>query len=201
MALSTTALLSLEETRDALKQKGQFDTDDVIRMINALTLVFEKQTGRLLKQRTLTDYRVDGSGDRSIVLPWIPVQSVSRVDIRNCDDSVNVVITDSTKWKLDKKSGILELFENLFVEGDRNVLVTMSVGYADADIELDELKNLLVMQLIIDWRRIKNNEVGIASRSMADGNVTFSGGWGMSPPRRLLKEVEDGLVAFRDERL
>jgi hypothetical protein len=200
LALHETALISMEQGRAALDLAKQSQDADLELAINALTIAFEREVGGPLKARTLTDYRLDGTGGDWLVLPFIPVQSIAKLDIRYTDGTSYLVLIDDTKWTVGKKSGLLELVEDCFVEGRQNILVTMSVGWAPGDLELAELQMLLIMQLKVDWNRIKNNEIGLSSRTMADGGVNFAGGWGVSPPRRFLLEVSDGLERFKDKR-
>lgn len=194
MALHATALLSLQEAQGALKLKTAQDDATLELIVNALTLTFEKEAGRPLKQRTLTDYRIDGTGESWVLLPFSPVQSITSISIRYRDDTVYATISDSSKWKLIKRTGRLELFEDVFLEGDSNVLLTMSVGFLETEIEWDTARDLFVMQLRHSWRFHQTNNFGLVSKSDADGSVSFF------PPNRLLREVKDGLAALRDHR-
>jgi hypothetical protein len=129
-------------------------------------------------------------------LPFVPVQSLTKIDLRySIADTVYKTLTDPTKWILkDKAIGLLQLTEDYFVSGCRNVLLTMSVGYLATDMEYAQLQALLLTQLQFDYRKWDRNEIGVTSRSLQDGNIGFV------PSTQLLREVRDGLDLLVDRR-
>jgi hypothetical protein len=197
MALNALALLTLDEARAAVGLKNSSSDTDLELIVNALTVAFEIEVRGPLKQRTISDYRLDGNGKNEIMLPFAPIQSVTKVEIRNgLDDSVMKVISDTSKFVLkDRERAILLLKEDVFTRGMQNILITMNAGYLATDIQMDFAKNLLTMQLSASWQRFQNKEWGITSKTLADGAITFSS---MPTMHYLLKEVRDGLSTLRD---
>lgn len=197
MSLHASAIFSsLDEVKPALRISGQSEEPDLERLINALTATFELVSSRKLKQRVLTDYRVDGNGYREISLPYVPASAVTKVDIRHpLNDAVYKTVTDTTKFVLkDPELGLLLMKEDTLIYGNRNVLVSFTAGFASDDIRWQLIKDLMLQQLSFSYRLVRNNEVGLVTKSYSDGSVSFF------PPQRLLKEVRDGLTDIKDWR-
>ena len=197
MALNANALVTLPQAKGNLGETSSANDEIIERQINALSLSFESGTGRKLKQQTLTDYRVNGNSKTYLFLPFVPVQSVSKVEIRySINDSIYKTITDTSKFLLkDKRTGILQLKEDSFVCGVKNILVTMSVGYLATDGELAQAQALLLTQLKFDYNKWQHNEIGVTSRTLQDGSIGFVTG------SQFLKEVREGLEALQDRRV
>lgn len=165
--------------------------------IDALSTSFESRTGMILKKRTFTDYRVDGSGCYVMRVPLLPVQSVSKIEMRyDWDDSVYQTITSTTEFILkNKRTGYLQLINMPFLCGNQNVLLTMQCGFDEADSEfaqdLAEILGLFKRQLQSDWQLYSAREEGISSKSYVDGSITYF------PRRELLPDVEFGLDRIR----
>src|ERR1043166_9457929 len=129
MPLSAGALITVSDGKALLKESSTHNGGAIERRVNSLRFTFEAYVGRKIKQQTLTDYRVDGNNKTHLILPFVPVQSLTKIDIRySIDDTVYKTITDSSKWTLkDKYLGLVQLKEDVFIAGSRNVLLTMSV--------------------------------------------------------------------------
>jgi hypothetical protein len=196
MPLSAAALITVSDAKAFLKESSTDNDGDIERRINGLSFIFEAYVGRKIKQQTLTDYRVDGNNKTHLILPFVPVQSLTKIDIRySIDDTVYKTITDSSKWTLkDKYLGLVQLKEDVFIAGSRNVLLTMSVGYLATDLDFSQYQTLLLTQLQFDYRKWDRNEIGVTSRSLQDGNIGFV------PSTQLLREVRDGLDLLVDRR-
>ena len=195
MAVNATALVTLSEAKAFLSLTSDAFDADIERRINGLTAAFERESNRKIKQQTLTDYRVDGNGRTSMLLPFIPTQAVTKVQIRYWDETIYKTITDTSKFVLaDKNLGILRLLEDVFIRGSRNVLISMSVGYLSTDNEYGKLQELLLLQLKFDWKKWDQNEIGQSARSLADGNLQFI------PTGQFLREVSEGLMLFKDRK-
>src|ERR1043166_5908887 len=196
MPLSAAALIKASEGKVFLKENSFHKYGDIGRRINGLSFIFEAYVGRKIKQQTLTDYRVDGNNKTHLILPFVPVQSLTKIDIHySIDDTVYKTITDSSKWTLkDKYLGLVQLKEDVFIAGSRNVLLTMSVGYLATDLDFSQYQTLLLTQLQFDYRKWDRNEIGVTSRSLQDGNIGFV------PSTQLLREVRDGLDLLVDRR-
>lgn len=199
------ALVTLAEAREELKEKSQQYDEVLQRRIDALSSTFESETGWALKQRTLTGYRMNGNNKSYALIPIVPVQSVTQIQIRyECDDTTYKTITDTSKFILKGKdeyghsiSGRLQLLDDFFLGGNANVLLNMVVGFATTHPKIEEAKRLMYMQLAYEYRRWQNNEQGLLTRSSGDGNVSFQPQFA-TVMTALLREVSDGLVMLRN---
>jgi hypothetical protein len=198
------AILSLEQAREELREGKQIYDAIIERRINALSQTFEQRTGWVIVEQDLEDHRVSGNGKTSMCLPIVPVQEITKIELRNpSDDSVYKTITDTTKFLLksidrfDRSlDGYVQLFDGeTFLCGHLNVLIDAKVGFPKDDPKRAEAERLLIMQLAFEYKRWTNNEAGVLSRTMGDGSVSFA------PPQNLLKEVEDGLLDLGAERI
>jgi uncharacterized phiE125 gp8 family phage protein len=195
--------MTLDQVREELREKSNANDAVIERRINALSYTFEQRTGWVLMEQTLEGYRVSGNGRRVMHLPLIPVQSVTKIEMRDMlDDSVVQTITDTSKFLLKdidrfgrSLDGQLQLLEDTFRCGELNILIDMVVGFPKSDPKAAEAQRLFMMQLSYEYRRWLNGEAGVISRSMSDGSISFA------PPQNLLREVEDGLMGMKSGRL
>lgn len=198
MALNTNVFITLDDAKTALRQPQAADAI-LERKINALTLLFEKEVARKIKKQTLTGYRVDGNGRSSFRPPFLPVQSVTSIELRYSsgwgsfyDETVYKIITDTAAFTIINKKDIV-LINEVFLWGISNVLLTMAVGYEDTDPEMSSYRDLLLTQLVYDFNRWDLYEVGAVSKTFQDGSVSYS------PPTILIKEVRDGLSMLAEK--
>lgn len=168
--------------------------------INALSTTFESRTRMIIKQREFTNYRIDGTGQRYLRIPLLPVQSVSQVQIRyELDDSVLTTLTSASEFILKSQwTGRLQLINYGlvgFIRGYKNILLNMQCGFDEADSEfaqdLAEILGLFRRQLQSDWQLYSAREEGISSKSYVEGSITYF------PRRELLPDVEFGLDRIR----
>jgi hypothetical protein len=230
MSLNANAILALDEAHEELKETSTQYDGVLERRINALSSIFETLTGLKIAQRALTQFRVDGSNARdsgitggrhsypsgfsfgfdtgyafsgrtSIHIPTIPVQAVTRIEIRQeWDEAVFATITDTATFILKGMdeynhsfSGQLELIDGtIFLPGRNNVLLDMTIGFATTHPVLSEVHRLMSMQLQYEYKRWQRNEGGLLSSSVPDGSISFA------PATNILKEVADGLMNLRD---
>lgn len=208
MSLNANAIASMDEAREELRETSQKYDAVLERRINALSQIFEKQSGLILVQKTLTGFRVNGSGCEALMVPLLPLQSVSKIDMRyDFDDSSYIdPITDTTTFIVKDKdeyghshTGYLQLLLTgsiyWFPPGKNNILLDTIVGYASTHPVRAEVQRLFFMQLSYEYRRWQQNETGLLGRTQSDGNVSFA------IPHNLLQEVVEGLDSLRIRRL
>jgi len=197
MSGSPIDIVTIEEAREELFEKGNQYDDAILRRIAALSHVFEAETGWSFKQRVLTARRVDGEGQYFLLLPFVPVQSVSAIEIRSeMTDAVVSTLAPTDFILKDAERGRIQLLNGqCFPPGFRNVLVTMTIGFLATDERLARAKALLLEQLSFDYHTWQNHEQGIVAKSFSDGNVSFA------PRTHLLQKVQDGLDALRSWRV
>jgi len=201
MALNTNknvaanGIVNLDEAKSFLKETGTDNDAEIVRMVNGLSAAFEQEVGRKIRTQTLTDFRVDGTGKSSLLFPYAPVQSIAEIELRNSDESVYRTITLAADFVIkDKGLGLIMLINDSFIKGQRNILFTTDVGFAMTDPEFARAQELLLTQLAFDYRAWQNNEIGLTSRTLPDGSVTFNS------PHRFLQQVYEGLEDLRDRR-
>lgn len=199
MALLDTALLTVDQARDELREKSQLYDGIIERRLNALAGIFERETGWALKSRDLEAYRVDGSGKRDLYIPIVPVQEITQIDMRYEDETSYRTLTspaDDDEFILKNvKTGYVQLISDSFPCGKRNILLDMTVGFTSADYELAEAQRLLVMQLSFEYHRWQTNEAGVIAKSYSDGSISFA------PQTHILREVLDGLTAMKNRQV
>src|SRR5262245_57929149 len=193
MPLNSNAIVSLAEAKNYLNITAETNDSVIERMINDLSEEFEDRTERKIKQRTLTDYRIDGNGTYCVYLPFVPVQSVTKVEIRYTNEVVFKTITDTTKFILKSMNvGRLELIEDLFMIGSRNILITMSIGYPTTDCHWSSFQTHFLNQLHWDYQEWDKNIIGVSSRGLQDGSVQYL------PRSRFIPKVQQFLRSMRD---
>ena len=211
MALNANAIVDIAEAMAFIREKAE--PAALERKINSLSGNFERVSCRKIKLQTVTDYRVDGSGSSSLLdyrdgrssssllLPFVPCQSVSKIEIRYRDESVYKIFTSAADFVLkDKNVGLLTLINDFFPRGERNILLTMSVGYLATDMEFAAFQEAFLTQLKFDYRKWDHDEVGLSSRALADGSIQFMGGQFATVKTHFLREVQDLLDLYRDRR-
>ena len=199
MALNANAIVDIAEAMAFIREKSE--PAALERKINSLSGNFERDSRRKIKLQTLTDYRVDGTGSSSLLLPFVPTQSVSKIEIRYPDETVYKTITSAADFVLkDKNVGVLTLIKDVFPRGERNVLLTMPVGYLATDMEFAAFQEAFLTQLKFDYRKWDHDETGLSSRALADGSIQFMGGQFATVKTHFLREVQDLLDLYRDRR-
>lgn len=174
--LSGNAIVTLADARVFLGYATSTATTNdgiITTMINSISQLLEIETSRKVIQQTLTGYRLDGTGRREILVPYVPLQSVSSVVI-------NDRITDTTLYTFTSYSvtnpdtGCLMLTDgNIFPRGRNNVVLGLSVGWGATAPELSIFQQACFLQLKNDYKRWENQEVGLVQRSLPDGSVVM----------------------------
>ena len=175
MAVHANAIVTLDEAKERLFEKGEKNDTIIEGLIAHFTALVEAEVGRPVKKRTLTDERCDGSGTPEILLPWTPVQTVTSFEIRSdLDDSTVTTITDTTKfWIKSKRSGLVRLKENIFNEGVGNILFTGEVGFETTDLEWKVFQEAMHIALGDYYPRWERRELSTVSKSYPEGSATF----------------------------
>lgn len=128
----------------------------------------ESLIGRSLELSERTEY-LDGNGKHTLILPVIPVHSITSISI---DNSRAFLTTENpSDYYCDLKSGILN-FDFCVPPGHGNVKVVFNAGY-NADSLPFDLKMALIECISWNFGRINNKAFGISNRNSPDG-VGFS---------------------------
>jgi uncharacterized phiE125 gp8 family phage protein len=190
------ALTSLEVVEEYL---GLSDGQDAVlleRLINAYSSYLEQITGRKLKSRTYTNFRIHGNGRTGILLPEWPVTKVTGLVIQD-DSFQNVEIIDvvatNKKLYIDIATGTLYLNESVFATGNFNILITYIAGYLagshDAELSLLEQAVLMMIQHAYVNRGVQDTTM----RSEKIGDYSYT----RAAFKSLPDDIVDGVMSFK----
>lgn len=179
MSLDTeNSLLSLDDTLDYLglgTTTGSTETNDkVTDIINSVSYRFNLETGRLLKSRSYTDV-YDGNGKNNLMLNQYPLSSTTitiNIDTNRAFTDTDKTVT-STDVFLSTETAIVELDDDIFGSGFKNVQVQYSAGYTTA--QAYDLVDAAKEYSWFKWNRRtnKNAAIGVRSESFEGVTVTY----------------------------
>lgn len=167
MSLNNNALVTLEEVREYFGWTStNTDNDNFIEsLINYTSDLFENYCEvDNFKSTSVTEY-YDGEGEKYLFLNNIPIVSITSIY-----DDVNWVwgedtIVASTDYRIVNKNYIVGL--NEFTEGDQNIKVSYTYGYATIP---GDLKMVCIEEVI---RKFKNRDnPGVINKTMVDGSIS-----------------------------
>lgn len=131
-------------------------------IINAVSAEFERETGRCVIQRTLTETR-HGDGKGVLALRRRPIASVTSITI----DGVALSADD---YVYDADSGIVTLKALAFTRGIGNVVIVYVAGWPAADVPSD------ILFTVRRWCKFIYDEwtnAAVAAQSVTIGSQTF----------------------------
>lgn len=134
MPLNTTiALATVEAVELALGLECNVYALRIEQMINYYSAMLEALTGRKLKARNYTNYRLDGKGGRDIWFPEYPVNTVTALAIYDINNVLyhTVPINDLSKFTIHNAIGRLHLIEEVYLKGEQNIVFTGNAGITD----------------------------------------------------------------------
>lgn len=186
MAVNATAIISLANAKNRLFEAGTTNDSVIEQMIDHFTQRIEAEVGRPVKKRTVTDKRIDGTGDQWIFIPWTPVFSITQFQVRgNEDDSIVATITDSSKWIMkDPDIGEVKLIYDTFVEGRKNILFTGAVGFETTDIRYKAFEEAMYVALSDLYKRWESKSMSVVQKSFPDGSASFISAADLPPAAR-----------------
>lgn len=143
---------------------------ELARIIPAVQAFLEQECGRVFDAGTVTEY-FDGEMWASVLLvARPPINSI----INLWDDPTRVFATPFSVGSYDVKdanAGIVRLLDDLeFSDGQHNIKITYSGGYASIPFDLEQAAIEMV------WAAREkglHNLIGVRSRSVGDGNIQF----------------------------
>jgi len=188
------ALTTLENAKKYLQDQG--DPQDnhtwLALHINAASAWIASFTGRkhlVFKATDITEYR-DGDGSQQIYLEEFPVRQITQVILSPFSDAgvtttfpgpVSPAISTTDMYFIEN-DGLLVLKVASFREGIRTVQIDYRAGYYaedepdpnDAPSPERAMLEMLVLEAIsIRWKKWKDQETGIKTRSQGDNSVTY----------------------------
>jgi hypothetical protein len=152
VTLQNSALASVEIVADYLGIDPNVDLPIIERLLNTSTGVLELATGRRLKNRTYTDYRLDGNGRRFIYFDEFPVNTVTSLvtedSTQQTIETIDVNVLNK-KMLIDRRAGKILLMETVFPTGIQNIKLTCTAGldttYEEDTMDLSVLEQATIL--------------------------------------------------------
>lgn len=173
MALSANAIITLAQGKAFLQEASEANDTVIEGMISSISTLIETETSRKVIQQTVSNYRLDGLGRRELMVPYVPLQSVSSAVAQ--DRVTDTVLLTFTNYSItNPDTGMLMLTDGqVFPRGRNNIVLGMSVGYTATAPELSIFQQACCLQLKNDYKRWENQEIGLVQRSLPDGSVVM----------------------------
>jgi hypothetical protein len=169
------ALIILTEVKEHLRFTGDDATTDFDTILNQLILQIDKAVKTYLNrdiEQTTYKQLYNGTGDFFLELNQYPIISVSALSqsLDRTTQKYSDKLTEGTQFLLNKKSGIIELFENTFSRDQKNVYIEYSAGFTSVpgDIKL----------VCLDWiykkfEDLQNRRIGLTVKNVMSENVSY----------------------------
>lgn len=138
--------------------------------------------------------QVDGTGKDYIYVPERPVQEIYGASY--LDDSGAETALDTTGYRIERDTGRLVLPNDAFPEGDLNVLLEVSAGYAEpsATVRGDFGAWMALQHLFLRLAQVYFQDEQTMPGRVVDRKVLQAGG--TIPDFRLPQDIQDLLVQF-----
>jgi hypothetical protein len=127
----------------------------------------ESIIGRELMSEERTEY-LDGSWSSSIILPVIPVTSVSGVYLDSDHEFGSDTEVESSDYYLNTKTGIIYLYDDLTPKGVATVKVVFTGGYTTDNLPAD-LKMACLEAISWNFSRMRDKQYGVKNETTPDG--------------------------------
>ena len=171
MALNANALTSLATAKTVLSIPTLDITQDsrVERLINASSGFIEKQTDRLLKTQTITEFHDGRRFDRLILRQW-PISSITSLRLDNSSVFTDPsTLVDTTEYVLENDQELV-LLSSIFPIGNKNIKIVYVAGYITVSSDLEDA----CLKLIQWWEKMETNrDIGTSTKSKQDENITL----------------------------
>lgn len=173
-ALGSNALVTLADQKAYLGETGSSYDTILVSLIDAVSELFNKYTGRNLTKRTYTTEYLDGSGDPDLLLPWYPVITLTSV----YEDDALLVEGRDNDFVLYSAEGMLRRMSGVWLESPKAVKITLTAGYIAIPVSPEvatlplDLKLAAQMQVAAEWKKWQKKDWGESSRTFPDGSIT-----------------------------
>lgn len=164
--ISTYALVSLDDVKEF---KGLTTTDDddfISNLINRYSTLFESHMNKNVLRREYTEY-YDGGGNSILFVDQYPITNISGIS----DDSdwswADTTLIDADSYRVSNDNYIIFRSTTLG-DYDQNVKITYTAGYKDVP---EDIKHACIKEVVRSYDN--RQEVGITSKSMLDGSVSY----------------------------
>ncbi len=133
------------------------------RIISGVSRAIATHCGRTFVEATETAVKIDGDGT-DILLVKYPILAITTL-VNN-----TTTVVETTNWEVYKERGHIELTDgSVWTKGRKKVTITYRHGYEDIP---DDLQMAALAWCAKKFFDIKDNRVGVSTRSTADGSST-----------------------------
>lgn len=186
MALSTKALVTMEDTKAILEIQND-NRDAILEMqVEGVSAAFDNYTDRALASATYTALELDGNGLNVYQLPNWPVTTLTSVELDG------ILLTEGSDFELDYATGRLRLMEASarWTDAAKNIKITYTAGYIIATAVPKDLRMAALTQIAFEFQQFVQKAWGITNRGQAGSNTSYEEGG-------LLKRVKALLDPYR----
>lgn len=183
MADPVVSWITVDEVKEAL-DLALTDTSQDAKLgpiIDGVCRSIEDYIGRTVVAQTETAEKFDGDGT-DILLLKPPVISLTTL----INDETTLTVT--TDYVLYAGIGKVKLINSTFVEGPQTVSVTYRHGWEAANVPAS-LKAAALMWAIKRFQDIKNDRLGVTSKTFGDQTISYIG--------RMPDEVREAIQPYR----
>lgn len=162
-------LLTLEEAKQYLEITGSGQDTLLTALLTSFTALIKTYLNRQLEN---TNYKqlYDGTGTNRIILDQYPIISVSKLsqDLDNENKVIGDLYSASEYYIL--PGGMIELYADIFVDGQRTVYVDYNAGFATIPGDIKDVCKQIIAKRYQD---LKDKRFGISSKNIFDDSVSF----------------------------
>lgn len=123
--------------------------------------------GREIMSEERTAY-IEGRGTNTILLPEIPVASVSALYLDSDRDFTSDTEISSEDYHLETGSGVITLYDDVAPSGVATVKVTYIAGYTTSTLPAD-LKMACLEAISWNYSRLRDKQYGVKNETTPDG--------------------------------
>lgn len=158
-------MAKLDDIKALLGITGDNSQDARIELlITMATAQIEAITGYKMAQEEISDETYDGDASRMILMRWMPITGIDKIEFKN-GDAWDLV--DPENYELKGRSGQI-FFSGSLPRGINNVRIKYTAGYATLNPSLDAALNEFICQMYTIRPGVKSESVDGASVSYAD---------------------------------
>ncbi len=174
MALSSIALVTVQQAKEFLKKRDDEDLAVMEAIVDGVSGAFNAATDRTLKSTEYTGLELDGTGRADLWLPNYPVTTLTSV----VEDGATLVEgTDFyaylTTGRLRRAASVIDGEPAAWTTKPKAVVVSLEAGYAEGSVPADMVLACL-MQTAHLWQKFMTKSWAELSRSAGGQSVSIS---------------------------
>lgn len=170
MAVGVNALTTWVRVKATLVFTSDDNKEAVEFLIDAVSTMANRISGRLLKARAYEDLRLDGRGRNTLILPDFPIAASPAIKIYVDDSREFGADTElaATSYQILADSGMIRLYSGTFPQGIGNIKIVGTLGYSTVPEDLE----LAVVECVgYNRRQLESGTTGMRQVSQA-GTIT-----------------------------